>query len=367
MPDDAGRQPARRVRRHASPVAIPNLRLAAYPHPVEQHVTVAEVREFLDAAQAALAYDLPELEQRAERVLARYRGIPTRVDVFDVLGLHGSENRFTRFIAWFLDPSGTHGLGDRVLRRFLLLTGDHRARALAFRTDNLRAWVRPELTLKNAGRVDLVIVIAGDPGLALIIEAKIWAELGSGDDGRLQTQAYRDRILADGLVEDVLTHADAVRTFGDALEPRSVPAAFVLLAARGDMDPEGAESSGDSALAADMVEQPAIASEDDCAGDPGPAAFTREVHRYHTVRYRDLERALAESMEDVRAPDDVRSLMNQFRTAVLSPGSASGDALAALERLRLLCSRGGRRAEDHIRAQELRRALEDITGDDEDD
>ncbi len=43
-------------------------------------------------------------------------------NVFEVLGAVSQEIRHSNFLAWLLDPSGNHGLGDYFLKRFLWKT-----------------------------------------------------------------------------------------------------------------------------------------------------------------------------------------------------------------------------------------------------
>ena len=49
------------------------------------------------------------------------------VDLFDALGLDGSEAFHSNFLAWLLNPSGSHGLGISFLRGFLATSGASRA------------------------------------------------------------------------------------------------------------------------------------------------------------------------------------------------------------------------------------------------
>ena len=50
--------------------------------------------------------------ERLEDMLAEF-------NVFEMLGIEKNEIRHSAFLAWLLDPNGTHGLGDYFLRRFL--------------------------------------------------------------------------------------------------------------------------------------------------------------------------------------------------------------------------------------------------------
>ena len=54
-------------------------------------------------------------------------------NIFEVLGVQTRETRHSAFLAWLLDPSGNHGLGDYFLRRFLWQVTS-RARAVGMTT-----------------------------------------------------------------------------------------------------------------------------------------------------------------------------------------------------------------------------------------
>ena len=55
----------------------------------------------------------------AESRLTELKTLLTEFNLFDVLGVSKAEIRHSRIIAWLLDPHGSHGLGDTLLRVFL--------------------------------------------------------------------------------------------------------------------------------------------------------------------------------------------------------------------------------------------------------
>ena len=132
-----------------------------------------------------LEEDVADLD-RLDGMLAQWRG---EVDVFDALRLHGDEQFHSNFLAWLLDPHGSHGLGDNFLQRFLAASGAARAIRAADRPSTV---VRREKSLEfhgGYGRLDIWIRNES-ANFVCAVENKVWAT-ESGD----QLAWYR-RVLA---------------------------------------------------------------------------------------------------------------------------------------------------------------------------
>lgn len=54
--------------------------------------------------------------------LERLEEIAQQFNIFDVLGIQRQESAHSNFLAWLLSPSGSHGLSDYFLKRFLWKT-----------------------------------------------------------------------------------------------------------------------------------------------------------------------------------------------------------------------------------------------------
>lgn len=100
----------------------------------------------------------------------------------------------TRLIAWFLDPGGTHGFGDRVARAFLRHTNaDFRTKNFKVKTVEAEALMgdlsdsRDRIDIKVSGRSD------NKPWL-LYIEAKL-----NSPEGDKQLARYEQRLPKDGV------------------------------------------------------------------------------------------------------------------------------------------------------------------------
>ncbi|MFW6031356.1 MAG: PD-(D/E)XK nuclease family protein, partial [Myxococcota bacterium] len=286
--------------------------------PLMGEVTVEEVRSVLDEAERRLASDLPNLRRRLEEILPLYEGIPSRVEVFDILGLRGDEDRHTEFLAWLLDSGGSHGLGDGFLRRFLALVGDPIARRLAEREGVLTAAVRTQFQLAGGGRPDLVLAVPGSPGVVIVLEAKLGAPVGVAADGRTQTVAYAEWVGRHGL--DGIVGSLRV---GGRESPGPYEPVFVFLRTKPDQQPEP-------------------------EGEP---------KRYRIVEYRSIERALGRLVRDARPPAAAESLIQQFRTSLLAEAFGTTGLLRQLEQLRLYRDFGHRQMPTHIQAALVRTAL----------
>ena len=112
---------------------------------------------------------------RLREMLKRREG---EVDLFDALGLDGSEEFHSNFLAWLLNPKGSHGLGGDFLQGFLTLSGAHHAiRSEDQPSTTIR---REQHVVRDGGRGRLDIRILNESANFLCaIENKVW----SGESG----------------------------------------------------------------------------------------------------------------------------------------------------------------------------------------
>jgi hypothetical protein len=153
-------------------------------HPVDHHGSI----------EALIVHDeFQDLKQRL-----------SECTLFDVLGISLEERIHSKMLGWLLDPSESHGLGDRFLRRFLYeaaklartpqrdFKGNGRPmlplEAETFSFSDLR--LQAEYCLSEDRRLDLVLCSQGE-GWLCIIENKILA-----GEGVEQTNAYYEEALA---------------------------------------------------------------------------------------------------------------------------------------------------------------------------
>ena len=110
-------------------------------------------------------------------------------DVFDQLGLHYKEDFHSNFLAWLLDPQGSHGLGEGFLRNFLARSGAgfHVINAANRASTNVTRERYIELD-GGSGRLDIQ-VLNEEAEFVCAIENKVWS--GEGED---QLAFYR-RVL----------------------------------------------------------------------------------------------------------------------------------------------------------------------------
>lgn len=118
--------------------------------------------------------DGPDLGRLAEMLNWR----EGEVDLFDALRLDGSEEFHSNFLAWLLDPKGSHGLGGNFLQGFLTVGGAHRAIRSADQP-NTTILREKHLALDGGrGRLDIRILNEGSNFLCAV-ENKVW----SGESG----------------------------------------------------------------------------------------------------------------------------------------------------------------------------------------
>ena len=157
---------------------IPDLNESQQFEPEDQELILA--LQLLDADDQDLA-SLGEMLNRREG----------EVDIFDALGLDGSEEFHSNFLAWLLDPKGSHGMGAGFLQGFLAVSGASRA---IRSTDQLSTTIQREHYLErdgSSGRLD-ILIRNESAGFLCAVENKVW----SGESGD-QLAWYRSVLEAE--------------------------------------------------------------------------------------------------------------------------------------------------------------------------
>ena len=148
----------------------------------ELDLALDELRQLFDAEDGEVRSALRRLEEdgadlaRLDEMLSGWR---EEVDIFDVLRLDGSEEFHSNFLAWLLDPKGSHGLGDNFLRGFLLASG---ASCAIRAVDRPSTEVQREKSLElegGYGRLD-IWMLNENADFICAIENKVWSP-ESGD------------------------------------------------------------------------------------------------------------------------------------------------------------------------------------------
>lgn len=107
-------------------------------------------------------------------------------NIFSVLGIERMEIRHSNFLAWLLDPEGTHGLGSMFLKRFLrdiyLLDSPESINEIGVQDANIR-----RVIVRREWRNIDILLLADD--LAVCIENKV-----DSSDSRKQLARYRETV-----------------------------------------------------------------------------------------------------------------------------------------------------------------------------
>ena len=136
-------------------------------------------------ALQALILD-PDLE-RLEDMLAEF-------NLFDVLGIARAELQHSAFLAWLLDPRGSHGLRDYFLRTFLAQAArEARDRGVGdITTFDVDSWKLSDVEVSTERhRIDILIISREDRFVCLI-ENKIGSSELSG-----QLRRYLDTVVSE--------------------------------------------------------------------------------------------------------------------------------------------------------------------------
>ena len=137
--------------------------------------SLRQTLEGLDKDQADL--------DRLKNMLAGWRFEP---DIFRELGLDHREDVHSRFLAWLLDPQGSHGLEDHFLRSFLFGTGVGSGELKAEDRRGIKVTCEKGVEQDGSqGRLDIQILSEGAQFLC-VVENKVWA-----DEGVEQLSFYR--------------------------------------------------------------------------------------------------------------------------------------------------------------------------------
>ena len=143
----------------------------------ELDVSLAELQGLFDDEDGKARLALRRLEEdgadlvRLEEMLSVWR---EEVDVFDVLGLDGSEEFHSNYLAWLLDPKGSHGMGDHFLQGFLAASG---ASGVISSSNRPSTTIRREKHVAldgGRGRLDIRI-LNENANFVCAVENKVWA------------------------------------------------------------------------------------------------------------------------------------------------------------------------------------------------
>lgn len=128
---------------------------------------------------------LSQLEKHLRRAGRWLRG-PS--DFFGILRIPFDEVRHCRMIGWLLDPMGSHGLGERLLREFLQDVAGSTGDSFHFTSDDVSDVRVVSEEPRGSTRADVIIYAAG---WTVLIEAKILAK-EQRDQGRRLEEEWRN-------------------------------------------------------------------------------------------------------------------------------------------------------------------------------
>ena len=136
-------------------------------------------REISESETALQALILDDSLERLEDLLADF-------NLFDVLGIWHREIQHSAFIAWLLDPNGSHRLGDYFLRRFLSEAArEARDRGVgSISPFDVDGWTLSDVEVtRELHNID-VLVLSRVDGFACLIENKVFSGESAGQLSR---------------------------------------------------------------------------------------------------------------------------------------------------------------------------------------
>lgn len=139
-----------------------------------------------------------EFESDAEKLKSLYSGLLNDVDfdklelglktpnVFNILKITRNEIRHSNFLSWLLDPGGSHGLGDLILKRFLreVFSSERFTDVDQVDVEGLDLW--NVNILREWNHIDLLIVLSD---VVICVENKVFSKEHSK-----QLQRYKEVI-----------------------------------------------------------------------------------------------------------------------------------------------------------------------------
>jgi hypothetical protein len=278
----------------------------------------------LRSARRTVVEHVDEYRDAAEQVLYRFEGLPVSTNPLKICGAAEAEVVHTQVLAWLLEPDESHGLGDFLLREFLLATGSGVLRRVAGSGTTIPVEVRAECGFPH-GICDLVLVV---PGAVVGIECKVWAVEHQIKifDGKSypQTGAYRRQLEDDDCRARVLANVGGRAT---ELAGSSPTVAMLFVAPRG-----------------------------------APGCLDAKTKSIDWLR---VEAALAVASRRGRGEPDAVSFVNGFRTNLLSHSGSKSPVMPRLAEARRLVDHSGLRDADPLGAYLRLRELVDFLDGDE--
>jgi hypothetical protein len=113
-------------------------------------------------------------------------------NLFEALGAISAEIRHSNFLAWLLNPNGSHGLGDTIVKRFLQRALIHLGDERPLTPVDLDLMDLSDLEVRREWADIDVLLLSPQNRLVIVIENKIGAAESKG-----QLEKYRTRIRKD--------------------------------------------------------------------------------------------------------------------------------------------------------------------------
>ena len=127
--------------------------------------------------------------------LARLEELTGQFNLFEALGLVRQEIRHSNFLAWLMNPSQSHGLGDSFLKGFLFKTSA-KARMLGIETISpvdVDVWDLTETEIRREWKNIDILLVENAKRFICVIENKIYSSEHSD-----QLRRYREDVVEPG-------------------------------------------------------------------------------------------------------------------------------------------------------------------------
>ena len=169
--------------------------ITSFQHSVKEYIEQNELKAANDPANHLSRFlHFVAGDERMTRLNALMDERRRELDPLEILEMQGSEQAHSGFLAWMLDPSKNHEVGNEFLLRFLETTvrAAREQDIPTVRQGTLGTIDWADVEVRREWRNIDILVLSEKSRFVCAIENKIYAAEGIREDGRSQLTDYRE-------------------------------------------------------------------------------------------------------------------------------------------------------------------------------